>query len=161
MGFKAEINRAAMFLAAHVPDGKWGLAGGMAVLGVEPYLPELCRLTHGCETGDVMEKRQMNLRYLVLALATLTSISLAGSSFALPISIFPAEEITNSTLLKPIHGCHPYYEWGWVRRWDTEARHRHSQRYDCEPRGGGGGGDWDRRGEGRDGPPRGESLCIR
>ena len=117
---------------------------------------ELCRLTHGFETGDdLMEKRQMNLRYLVLALATLTSISLAGSSFALPISIFPAEEITNSTLLKPIHGCHPYYEWGWVRRWDTEARHRHSQRYDCEPRGGGGGGDWDRRGERGDGPPRG------
>ena len=122
--YKAEINRAPCSWRRMCPRGSRAWLGSreMALLGVEPFrvgftYPELCRLTHGCETGDVlMEKRQMNLRYLVLALATLASISLAASSFAQPITTFPAEEITNTTLLKPIHGCHPYYEWGWVRR---------------------------------------------
>jgi hypothetical protein len=95
----------------------------------------------------------------VLVLATIGAFSAIGVAVAAPA---PTLNPNTSNLLMPIHGCHPYYEWGWVREWGTKARHRHSQRYDCVPRGGGGGGyyedrgyrrggDWDRGG----GPPRG------
>jgi hypothetical protein len=93
-------------------------------------------------------------KFLTLALATLASVWFVGGSLAQPTPSIGIMKIPNGTLLTPIHGCHQDYEWGWVRQWDTKARHRHSG-YDCRPRGGGGGRDWDDRGDREGGPPPG------
>ena len=88
------------------------------------------------------------------------SLPVAGS-LAQPIQTFTKSDGSARSLLQPVHGCHPDYEWGWVREWHTKARHRHSQRYDCVPRGEGGGREYDRgdryedRGDRYEGPPAG------
>jgi hypothetical protein len=43
------------------------------------------------------------------------SLPVAGS-LAQPVQTFTKSDGSPRSLLQPIHGCHPYYEWGWVRQ---------------------------------------------